>query len=74
MRGDQRRPPRAKQDPHAAHRVVNLSRRIALRCVHMEEACLRRERALKRMFQEQLRGVRQVWGRRVGSDQMMLRM
>lgn len=48
------------EEESSAERVADLSRRIALRCLHMEQQCLRRERARTRLFQEQLRGVRQV--------------
>ncbi|CAM9583086.1 unnamed protein product, partial [Hapterophycus canaliculatus] len=42
----------------SAGRVAELGRRIAVRCLHMEQECLRRERAQTRLFQEQLRGAR----------------
>lgn len=45
----------------AAGRVADLSKRIALRCLHLEQECLRRERLQTRLFQEQIRGIRQVW-------------
>lgn len=44
----------------SAVRVAELSRRIASRCLHLEQECSRRERSQTRLFQEQLRGVRQV--------------
>ena len=44
----------------SALRVAELSRRIASRCLHLEQECARRERSQTRLFQEQLRGVRQV--------------
>lgn len=44
----------------SAVRVAELSRRIASRCLNMEQECSRRERSQTRLFQEQLRGVRQV--------------
>ena len=44
----------------ALMRVGDLSRRVALRCLHVEQECLRRERAQTRLFQEQIRGIRQV--------------
>lgn len=44
----------------SAVRVAELSRRIASRCLHMEQECSRRERSQTRLFQDQLRGVRQV--------------
>lgn len=44
----------------SAARVAELSKRIASRCLHMEQECSRRERSQTRLFQEQLRGVRQV--------------
>lgn len=44
----------------SAVRVAELSRRIASRCLHLEQECARRERSQTRLFQEQLRGVRQV--------------
>eukprot|EP00903_Cladosiphon_okamuranus_P016387 g15112.t1 len=44
----------------SAVRVAELSRRIALRCHHLEQECSRRERSQTRLFQEQLRGVRQA--------------
>lgn len=43
-----------------AGRVIELSKGIALRCLHLEQECLRRGRTQARLFQEQLRGVRQV--------------
>eukprot|EP00904_Undaria_pinnatifida_P002435 jgi/Undpi1/12192/HiC_scaffold_5.g01868.m1 len=43
-----------------AGRVIELSKGIALRCLHLEQECLRRGRTQARLFQEQLRGVRQA--------------
>ncbi|CAM9246787.1 unnamed protein product [Scytosiphon promiscuus] len=47
-------------EDESAGRVAELGRRIALRCLHMEQECLRRERAQTRLFQEQLCGARQA--------------
>lgn len=44
----------------SAGRVAELGRRIAMRCLHVEQECFRRERAQTRLFQEQLCGTRQV--------------
>eukprot|EP00752_Nemacystus_decipiens_P002681 g2507.t1 len=44
----------------SAVRVAELSRRIASRCLSLEQECSRRERSQTRLFQEQLRGVRQA--------------
>lgn len=49
-----------EEEQAATNRVAKLSERIALRCLRVEEECLRRERTQMRLFQEQLRGVRQV--------------
>lgn len=45
----------------SAGRVAELGRRIAVRCLHVEQECFRRERAQTRLFQEQLCGARQVF-------------
>lgn len=50
-----------EEEEESVGRVAEMSRRIALRCLDMEQECLRRERSQTRLFQEQLRGVRQVW-------------
>lgn len=49
-----------EEEEAVAGRVIELSRGIALRCLHLEQECLRRGRTQERLFQEQLRGVRQV--------------
>ena len=48
------------EEEAVTERVIELSRGIALRCLHLEQECLRRGRTQARLFQEQLRGVRQV--------------
>lgn len=49
-----------QEEEAAMVRVGDLGRRIALRCLHMEQECMRRERAQARLFEEQLRGARLV--------------
>lgn len=49
-----------EEERAAENRVAGLSERIALRCLRVEEECMRRKRAHTRLFQEQLLGVRQV--------------
>ncbi|CAN0399475.1 unnamed protein product, partial [Pylaiella littoralis] len=49
-----------EEEEESVGRVAEMSRRIALRCLDMEQECLRRERSQTRLFQEQLRGVRQA--------------
>lgn len=44
----------------ALSRVGDLGRRIALRCLRMEQEYMRRERTQARLFEEQLRGARLV--------------
>lgn len=56
---------RIPDDKAAADRVVDLSRRVALRCLRVFEESLARERAQRRLFQEQLRRTRQVQRSRV---------
>lgn len=48
------------REQEAVGRVAEMSKRIALRCLDMEKEYLRRERSQTMLFQEQLRGVRQV--------------
>lgn len=50
-----------EEEEATASRVAFLSKALALRCLHVEQGCLRRERAQTRLFQDQLRGVRQVY-------------
>lgn len=49
-----------QEEEAALGRVGDLGRRIALRCLHMEQECMRRERTQARLFEEQLRGARLV--------------